>query len=62
MFDPEEILNAWEDALPGSELAVCTCVSNVFGYILPIGEVAALCREHGVPLIVDASQSRGSGP
>ena len=24
LFDPQELLNAWEDALPGSELAVCT--------------------------------------
>ena len=41
---------------------ICTHVSNVFGYVLPIGEIAALCRERGVPLIVDASQSVGTLP
>ena len=38
---------------------VCTHVSNVFGYILPVEEIAALCRDRGVPLIVDAAQSAG---
>ncbi len=33
--------------------------SNVFGFILPVREIAALCRRFGVPLIVDASQSAG---
>ena len=42
--------------------AVCTHVSNVFGYILPLDEIAALCRERQVPLIVDASQSAGLLP
>ena len=46
----------------GADLAVCTHVSNVFGFILPIEEIAALCRERGVPLIVDASQSAGCLP
>ncbi|MCD7760529.1 MAG: aminotransferase class V-fold PLP-dependent enzyme [Clostridiales bacterium] len=41
---------------------ICTHVSNVFGYILPIDRIAALCRERGVPLIVDASQSAGILP
>ena len=34
----------------------------MFGYILPVREIAALCRDHGVPLIVDASQSAGVLP
>jgi len=37
-------------------------VSNVFGFVLPVGDIAALCRKEGVPLIVDASQSAGSLP
>lgn len=43
-------------------VAVCTHVSNVFGYILPIREVADVCRRRGIPLIVDASQSAGCLP
>ena len=41
---------------------ICTHVSNVFGYILPIDEVARICREKKIPLIVDASQSAGTLP
>ena len=59
LFDSDAMLAAFEKQLPGMQLAVCTHVSNVFGYILPIYDIARLCREQGVPLIVDASQSAG---
>ena len=59
LFDSAAMLAAFEKQLPGMQLAVCTHVSNVFGYILPIYDIARLCREQGVPLIVDASQSAG---
>ena len=62
MFEPAELLSAWEAALPWAEVAVCTCVSNVFGCILPITEIAALCCRHGVKLILDASQAAGVLP
>jgi selenocysteine lyase/cysteine desulfurase len=41
---------------------VFTHVSNVFGYILPVEEMAALCRQYGVPFIIDAAQSAGTLP
>ena len=59
LFDSENILADFEKKLPGADLAVCTHVSNVFGFILPIYEIAELCRKNSVPLIVDASQSAG---
>lgn len=59
LFDSEALLRSFREKLPGASLAVCTHVSNVFGYILPLREIAALCRASGVPLIVDASQSAG---
>jgi len=59
LFDPEDTLRAFERLLPGADAAVCTQVSNVFGYALPLAEIAALCRREGVPLIVDASQAAG---
>lgn len=63
LFDPGEALDRWEQALrTRPRAAVCTHVSNVFGYILPIEEIAALCRQYQVPLIVDASQSAGTLP
>jgi selenocysteine lyase/cysteine desulfurase len=63
LFDPADTLEAWEGALKqGPKAAVFTHVSNVFGYILPVEEMAALCRRYGVPFIVDAAQSAGMLP
>ena len=41
---------------------ICTHISNVFGYILPMDDIAELCAERNVPWIVDASQSAGCVP
>lgn len=63
LFDREDTLEQFEKALKdGAQVAVFTHMSNVFGYILPIGEMAALCRSYGVPFIVDAAQSAGTQP
>jgi Selenocysteine lyase len=59
LFDRNACLRAFEEKVGKAELAVCTMVSNVFGCILPIEEIAKLCRERRVPLIVDASQAAG---
>ena len=59
LFDTDEMIREFKRHLPGAQAAVCTHVSNVFGYILPIDEISRLCRECGVPLIIDASQSAG---
>lgn len=61
LFDWEDTLSQFEDGLKaGVDAAVFTHVSNVFGYILPVEEMAALCRRYGVPFILDAAQSAGS--
>lgn len=61
LFDWDNILSEFETALKrGVDGAVFTQVSNVFGYILPVEELAALCRRYGVPFLVDAAQSAGS--
>ncbi len=63
LFDREDTLASWERVLKTHpDGAVFTHVSNVFGYILPIEEMAALCRKYGVPFIVDAAQSAGTIP
>ena len=63
LFDREAALEAFRRELtPEVDAVVCTHVSNVFGFILPIESIAALCRQRGVPLIVDASQSAGCLP
>lgn len=59
LFDADAFLNRFEKELKTARLAVCTHVSNAFGYILPVYELAGICRKYSVPLIVDASQSAG---
>ena len=62
-FDRNSILDEFDRLLQKDvKAAVCTHVSNVFGWILPIEEIADLCRERNIPLIVDASQSAGLLP
>jgi len=63
LFRPGAMVEAF-DALVTPQVAcvICTHVSNVFGYILPVEKIAALCRERGVPFILDASQSAGALP
>ena len=61
LFDWEDTLERFEKALQTRpKAAVFTHVSNVFGYILPVQEMGALCRQYGVPFIMDAAQSAGS--
>ena len=61
LFDREANLCAFERALtPDTALAAVCHVSNVFGFVLPVEEIARLCRERGIPLVVDASQSAGT--
>lgn len=63
LFDQNHMLEQWEGALKsGVSAAVFTHCSNVFGYILPVQEMAALCRQYRVPFIVDAAQSAGILP
>ena len=62
LFDWEDTLNRFDAALRGAKVAVFTHVSNVFGYILPVEAMAALCRDRGIPFIIDAAQSAGSIP
>ena len=59
LFDRDAVLRDFQEKIPGAGLVVCTHVSNVFGFILPIYEIADICRKNSVPLIVDASQSAG---
>ena len=61
LFCPEDTLTQWETALKrGVDAAVFTHASNVFGYQLPVREMAALCRRYAVPFVIDAAQSAGN--
>lgn len=60
VFDSEAAFRAFERALEKpAKAVVINHVSNVFGFVLPVYEVAGLCRERNIPFIVDASQSAG---
>lgn len=61
LFEQEAMLDAFRASIrAGTRAAVTTHVSNVFGYILPIEEMDAICFEKGIPLVIDAAQSAGS--
>lgn len=61
LFQREAVLAAYDKAItPETDAVVCCHVSNVFGFVQPVEEIAALCRERGVPFIIDASQSAGA--
>ncbi len=63
VFDAEAAYEAFREQMTDRvDVVICNHVSNVFGYIQPIDRIAELCRNHGKPLIVDASQSAGMLP
>lgn len=45
-----------------TSLVVCSHSSNLLGTILPVAEIASICREKGVRFLVDAAQSAGILP
>ena len=63
LFYPDLLLNEIKRLMtPEIKVVICTHVSNVFGYVLPIPEIAQLCKERNKSLIIDASQSAGCLP
>ena len=63
LFEPEVILARFKELITDEvSCVVCTHVSNVFGYVLPVEEIARLCKAKKVPFILDASQSAGVLP
>lgn len=59
LFEPREFLRRAALLLPENDVLICTHVSNVFGYVLPVYELGRLCAKYSKPFIVDASQSAG---
>jgi len=57
--DPNEIRKA---IAKDTRLVVINHASNVLGTVQPIAAIGAICREAGVPLCLDASQSAGIVP
>ena len=61
-LSPEALDNAL--SLPGAhcDLVVLSHASNVCGTIQPLAELAKICRDRGVPLVVDSAQTAGILP
>ncbi len=63
LFDGDGVYEVFRRELTAEvDVVICNHVSNVFGFVQPVERIAALCKERGVPLIVDASQSAGVLP
>ena len=59
MLDPNDVRLALR---PRTRLLVTTHASNVAGTLVPVSPLGALAREHGIPYLVDASQTAGAIP
>jgi len=56
-------LEAFEAALAdGADFAAVMVANNETGVLFPVGDIARLCKEHGVSLLLDASQAVGKIP
>lgn len=56
--DGNFLIDAFEALLtPRTKIVAMTMMSNALGTIVPIREVATLCRARGIPLLVDGSQA-----
>ena len=63
LFRQSEVAAAFDRLIvPGTDAVICNHISNVFGFIQPVEAIATMCRERGVPFIIDASQSAGVLP
>ncbi|MFO7609023.1 MAG: aminotransferase class V-fold PLP-dependent enzyme [Candidatus Krumholzibacteriia bacterium] len=57
--DPDAVAAALR---PQTRLVVVNHASNVCGTVQPVAAIAAACRAHGVPVLLDAAQSAGIVP
>lgn len=58
----QQLLNAYQDKIrstPNLKLMILTHASNQHGLILPVAEIAAFAKQHGVDVICDCAQSWG---
>lgn len=59
----EEIIkNIDSKAQDKTKVLICTHMSNICSYTLPIEQIGKYCKEHGIIFIVDAAQSAGHIP
>lgn len=60
LYNHKQFLDNFKNSITeDTKFAVINHVSNVFGYILPIGEIDEICYKNNIKLILDISQSAG---
>lgn len=60
---PAQVLGAIERALlPGTRLAILDHIVSELGVVLPVRELAALCHERGVDVLIDGAHAPGQIP
>ncbi|MBQ3100268.1 MAG: aminotransferase class V-fold PLP-dependent enzyme [Clostridia bacterium] len=59
LADEESLLFEIADKLKRVSLVICTHASNVLPVRLPVARISRLCRNRGIPMIVDTAQSAG---
>ncbi|MFT5292042.1 MAG: isopenicillin-N epimerase [Planctomycetota bacterium] len=56
--DPAEVVRLFEEAItPKTKLLLCCHVINLTGQVLPVKDIAAMARRHGVDTIVDGAHA-----
>ena len=56
--DPVEIVRLFEDAITPKTRMILAChMINLTGQILPVTELTAMARRHGIPLIIDGAHA-----
>ncbi len=58
-IDPAEIAARIR---PETRLVVITHASNVLGTVQPVAQIGTTCRQHAIPLLLDAAQTAGCVP
>jgi len=63
-FDPENGVNLkqLEKALSGSKMLTLSHASNITGAIIPVEEIAKMCKKHHVAFVLDVSHTIGVVP
>lgn len=60
LFDRQRAVEAFSRVMTDDvKLVMFTHISNVYGFILPVSEIATLCKRRNIPFILDAAQSAG---
>jgi cysteine desulfurase family protein len=57
--DPDEVRRRFR---PNTRLVAVNHGSNVIGTVQPVAAIGRLCREAGIPFVIDASQTAGKVP